>query len=76
MAENPERLDVAGYWTEIKLQILQECAVAYAQILENQSAIKQSLTSTGSRATIAFINTRGVMPHRSLHRTHLPRRCC
>lgn len=35
-----ERLDVVGYWTEIKLQILQEYANAYAQILKNQSYIK------------------------------------
>ena len=35
-----ERLDVVGYWTEIKLQILQEYAVAYAQILQNQPFIK------------------------------------
>jgi three-Cys-motif partner protein len=40
MAENPERLDVVGNWTEMKLQILQEYAVAYAQILQNQSFIK------------------------------------
>jgi len=35
-----ERLDVVGYWTEIKLQILQEYANAYAQILQKQSSIK------------------------------------
>lgn len=35
-----ERLDVVGYWTEIKLQILQEYANAYAQILQNQRFIK------------------------------------
>lgn len=35
-----ERLDVVGYWTEIKLQILQEYANAYAQILRNQRFIK------------------------------------
>jgi len=35
-----EHLDVVGHWTEIKLQILQEYAVAYAQILQNQRAIK------------------------------------
>lgn len=35
-----ERLDVVGYWTEIKLQILQEYAYAYAQILQNQPHIK------------------------------------
>src|SRR6266849_3085607 len=40
MAENLERLDVVGYWTEMKLQILQEYALAYAQILQNQSFIK------------------------------------
>ena len=33
-------LDVVGFWTEIKLQILQEYAVAYAQILRNQRFIK------------------------------------
>jgi three-Cys-motif partner protein len=35
-----ERLDVVGYWTEIKLQILQKYAKAYAQVLNNQSWIK------------------------------------
>ncbi len=35
-----ERLDVVGYWTEIKLQILQEYANAYAKILKNQRFIK------------------------------------
>ena len=35
-----ERLDTVGYWTEIKLQILQEYANAYAQILKNQQFIK------------------------------------
>lgn len=40
MTENPEHLDVVGYWTEMKLQILQEYAVAYAKILNNQSHIK------------------------------------
>ena len=33
-------LDTVGYWTEIKLQILQEYANAYAQILKNQTFIK------------------------------------
>jgi three-Cys-motif partner protein len=40
MAENLERLDVVGYWTEIKLQILQEYANAYAQVLKKQNYIK------------------------------------
>jgi three-Cys-motif partner protein len=40
MEGNPEGLDVVGNWTEMKLQILQEYAVAYAQILKNQSSIK------------------------------------
>ena len=35
-----ERLDVVGYWTEIKLQILQDYAKAYAQVLQNQRSIK------------------------------------
>ena len=35
-----ERLDVIGHWTEIKLQILQEYADAYAHILKNQRFIK------------------------------------
>jgi three-Cys-motif partner protein len=35
-----ERLDVVGYWTEVKLQILQEYATAYAQILAKQPFIK------------------------------------
>ena len=40
MAENPERLDVVGYWTEIKLQILQDYAKEYAKILKSQQFIK------------------------------------
>jgi three-Cys-motif partner protein len=35
-----EHLDTVGYWTEIKLQILQEYANAYAQILKKQRFIK------------------------------------
>lgn len=35
-----ERLDIVGYWTEIKLQILQDYAKAYAQILQKQPFIK------------------------------------
>lgn len=36
-----ERLDTVGYWTEIKLQILQEYAKAYARIMaEQQSWLK------------------------------------
>ncbi len=35
-----ERLDVVGYWTEIKLQILQDYAKVYAQVLQNQRSIK------------------------------------
>ena len=35
-----EHLDVVGHWTEIKLQILQDYAVSYAQILQNQRFIK------------------------------------
>ena len=35
-----ERLDVVGNWTEIKLQILQDYANAYAQVLKNQRSIK------------------------------------
>ena len=35
-----ERLDTVGYWTEIKLQIVQEYANAYAQVLKNQRFIK------------------------------------
>jgi len=35
-----ERLDTVGYWTEIKLQILQDYAKAYAQVLQNQRSIK------------------------------------
>ena len=40
MENNPEHLDVVGYWTEMKLQILQEYANAYAQILKSQPHIK------------------------------------
>lgn len=35
-----ERLDVVGYWTEVKLQILQDYANAYAQILNSQPYIR------------------------------------
>jgi len=35
-----ERLDVVGYWTEIKLQILQDYANAYARVLGSQSRIR------------------------------------
>jgi three-Cys-motif partner protein len=35
-----EHLDTVGYWTEIKLQILQDYANAYAQILKKQPFIK------------------------------------
>ena len=35
-----ERLDIVGYWTEIKLQILQEYADAYAHVLKHQPYIK------------------------------------
>ncbi len=35
-----ERLDEVGFWTELKLQILQEYANAYAQVLKNQRSIK------------------------------------
>lgn len=40
MAENSERLDVVGNWTEIKLQILQDYAKEYAKILKSQPFIK------------------------------------
>ena len=40
MAENPEHLDVVGNWTEMKLQILQEYATAYAQVLKSNAYIK------------------------------------
>jgi three-Cys-motif partner protein len=40
MSEYFDDLDIVGYWTEIKLQILQEYANAYAQILRSQQAIK------------------------------------
>jgi three-Cys-motif partner protein len=40
MSESSERLDVVGYWTEMKLAILQEYATAYAQILKAQPFIK------------------------------------
>ena len=35
-----KRLDTVGFWTEIKLQILQEYANAYAQVLKPQRFIK------------------------------------
>jgi len=35
-----EQLDVVGHWTEMKLKILQDYAVAYSHILQNQSSIK------------------------------------
>jgi len=35
-----DQLDTVGYWTEIKLHILEEYAKAYAQVLRNQKHIK------------------------------------
>jgi three-Cys-motif partner protein len=35
-----ENLDIVGFWTEIKLQIVQDYANAYAQILQKQPFIK------------------------------------
>jgi three-Cys-motif partner protein len=35
-----EHLDVVGYWTELKLQIIQDYANVYAQVLNNQPFIK------------------------------------
>jgi len=35
-----ERLDVVGYWTEVKLSILREYASAYATIMKKQPAIR------------------------------------
>jgi three-Cys-motif partner protein len=35
-----ERFDVVGYWTEIKLSILQEYTKAYAKIMSKQGAIR------------------------------------
>lgn len=40
MTDGPERLDVVGYWTEIKLAILQDYASAYAKILKAHPEIK------------------------------------
>jgi three-Cys-motif partner protein len=40
MNDDPEGLDVVGYWTEMKLAILQDYATAYAQIVNAQAAIK------------------------------------
>lgn len=40
MNDDPEGLDVVGYWTEMKLAILQDYATAYAQIVKAQTAIK------------------------------------
>jgi three-Cys-motif partner protein len=37
---NNDLLDTVGYWTEIKLHILQEYADAYAKILQKQSLIR------------------------------------
>jgi three-Cys-motif partner protein len=36
-----ENLDKIGYWTEIKLQILEDCTKEYLQILRNQKSIQQ-----------------------------------
>lgn len=35
-----EDLDTVGYWTEIKLQIINEYSKAYAKILSRQSGIQ------------------------------------
>ena len=40
MDQNSERLDVVGYWTEVKLQILQDYATEYSKILQSQRIIK------------------------------------
>jgi three-Cys-motif partner protein len=37
---NNDQLDTVGYWTEIKLHILEEYAKAYANVLKNQKYIK------------------------------------
>ncbi len=40
MNDDPEGLDIVGYWTEMKLAILQDYATAYAQVLKDQRAIR------------------------------------
>lgn len=40
MPKNQQNLDVVGYWTEMKLQILQDYAREYAKILKSQRFIK------------------------------------
>src|SRR5262245_1769121 len=43
MPENSEHLDVVGYWTELKLQIIQDYAKEYAKIVLNpESPIKHA----------------------------------
>jgi three-Cys-motif partner protein len=51
-----ERLDVVGYWTEIKLQIIQEYAKAYAQVLANQKYIKHTSYIDGFAGAGAHIS--------------------
>ncbi len=51
-------LDVVGYWTEIKLQILQEYAKAYAQVLQNQRSIKHVAYIDGFAGAGAHVSKR------------------
>ena len=55
---NDERLDVVGDWTEMKLQILQEYANAYAQILKKQPFIKHVAYIDGFAGAGAHISKR------------------
>jgi three-Cys-motif partner protein len=56
MEENPEHLDVVGYWTEIKLQILQDYAREYAKILSSQKFIKHAAYIDGFAGAGAHIS--------------------
>lgn len=53
-----EPLDVVGYWTEIKLQILQEYAAAYAKILQKQPSIRDTIYIDGFAGAGSHISKR------------------
>ncbi len=52
------RLDTVGAWTEIKLQIVQEYANAYAQVLGNQPFIKHAAYIDGFAGAGAHVSKR------------------
>ncbi|OGP23554.1 MAG: hypothetical protein A2X93_09300 [Deltaproteobacteria bacterium GWC2_56_8] len=53
-------IDVVGYWTELKLNILKEYSQAYAKILSKHSYIKQALLSF---LWVSFSSGEALQPH-------------